>query len=67
MEDNKKKIQDEAMKMVSGGIIEFPTDPCPGGGNHEWEKISRYNEDLGIEVYCYQCKKCGVRTNIEID
>ncbi len=64
MEDNKKKIEDEAMEKISGAgeevtIVDY-FSPCPCGGNHDWERFTRMFP-VGIFEY-FVCKKCGGQT-----
>ncbi len=60
MDDQKKILDEEALKKVTGGDITIvPKDSeCPCGGSHNW-----YFELVCMSSYYFSWSKCGLWTD----
>ncbi len=59
MELNKKELNDEALKMISGAddddiVLVDENSPCPCGGSHVWI-FSGVQTLIGQYYYCDKC------------
>ncbi len=64
MEDNKKKIDDETLEMVSGATLVEWESPCPCGGSHDWVFIKQLFHGTTYNPFLHECSKCHKHTEI---
>ncbi len=59
MEDDKVRLDEEALDEVAGGRAKVdPNSSCPMGGSHDWKKVVKFNVKIGFGLISYVCRKC---------